>query len=275
VYYRVPVNEVGAAEGRRWNGHILLLYATEQHRTASVSAWVRSGLAQGDKVLYAQVPGDLGFLRTLEERGLDVDAATSSGQLTVLAPDDFFPDSGQEPLVDRALDEGYPAVRFSAQADLALSYLSQARHREVEAGMEELCTTRPVSAMCQYDAAGSRLSQLVDAVSCHPRLVDHDELRMHQRDDRLLLEGEASLVSSTMLELALERACTESRTGSLSVDLSGLDFIDVAGCRALLLGTAGFREGGGHLFLERPQPHVKRTLRLLGAERLGQVFLVT
>lgn len=269
------MDEVEGPAASRWDGHILLLYANQQQRQAGVTAWVRSGLERGDKVLYAQDPEDHTFFRALAERGLDVEQATSTGQLAVLPPDEFYPGTTQERLVDMALEEGYPAVRLSTEVQVALSLLTEARYREFETDTEELCTSRPVSALCQYDAAGAGLDRLVGAISSHPRLVQHDELRLHQVRDHVALDGEASLTTAPMLELALERACAESRSGSLTVDLSRLGFLDVAGCRAMLVATAGFRDAGGHVFLERPQPHVRRTLRLLGVERLGQVFVVT
>jgi hypothetical protein len=49
---------------------------------------------------------------------------------------------------------------------------------------------------------------------------------------------------------------------------------DVEGCRALIVGTKAFREAGGTVFLEDVQPHVRRTLTLLGVERRDRVFLV-
>jgi anti-anti-sigma factor len=269
------VDQEGGAAGQAWGGHVLLLYVNEHHRLTTMAGWVRSGLDRGDKVLYAEVPGDLAVLRALEERGLDVADAAARGQLSGLPLGEFYPEAGQALLVDSALEEGYPAVRFSAHAHLARAHLSGERYLEVERGIEELCATRPVSALCQYDAGRTRLEELVHAMGSHPRLVDHDELRLHQHPGRVVLEGEASLVSSEMLEVALERACAVSRTGSMSVDLSGLDFIDVAACRALMLGSAAFRESGGYLHLERARPAVRRTLRLLGVERLGRVVLVS
>jgi anti-anti-sigma factor len=268
------VEQVGGAAVQGWGGHVLLLYVNEHHRLTTLAGWVRSGLDRGDKVLYPEAPGDRDFVRGLAECGLDVAEAADRGQLTGLPLGEYYPEEGQAVLVDTALDEGYAAVRFSAEAGLARSHLSEDRYLTVERDIEELCTTRPVSAMCQYDAGRTRLDELVGAMGSHPRLVDHDELRLDQRPGRIVLEGEASLVSSDMLEVALECACAASRVGSLSVDLSGLDFIDVAACRALMLGSATLRESGGHLYLERPRPPVRRTLRLLGVERLDGVVLV-
>ena len=132
--------------GSEWDSHVLLLYRDEPHRQASLAAWVQRGLSRGDKIVYTHLASDTEVLTTLADRGVDVDEALSDGQFAILPVDAFYPAEGQRSLVEKALAEGYPAVRFSAQEDTALSFMREDDHRVTEHLMDDLCATLPVSA---------------------------------------------------------------------------------------------------------------------------------
>ena len=79
----------------------------------------------------------------LRGQRIDVDAARAEGRFELLPLAALHPDD----LVDRALDEGFPAVRISAEAAAALTVLSLEEYKDVEQNMDRLCQTRPVSAL--------------------------------------------------------------------------------------------------------------------------------
>jgi len=227
-------------------------------------------------VLYTQraEKPDGWLLEILDEYGVDVHAATADGQLSILPLAEFYPPGGQTELVHRALLEGYRAVRLSAESDAALSFLSADRYRQLEEAMEEICRSLPVSAMCQYDTRTTVGHRFLDAVTSHPQSVITGQMYLRRHPDGVELHGELDLASNEALLLTLRHATDHSAAaGSLRVSLRGLSFIDVAGCRALLLGTEPFREAGGQLRLESAQAQVGRVLRVLGVDRQRGVTL--
>lgn len=260
--------------GQEWDRHLLLLYRDEDRRRDCVASWVQRGLEQGEKVLYAQLPGDTSLLSALARRGVDVTQAAAEGRFSILPVDEFYPEQGQDGLVDRALEEGYPAVRLSAEATVALAFVGEAAHEVIERRMDELCRSRPVSAMCQYDARRSPAPAPPRALETHPDAVRDENVRLYREGGRVHVDGEVDVSSAALVEAYLEQVCRLEEPDSLTVDLSRLTFLDVEGCRALVVGTGWLRDAGGTLFLERARPHVLRTMTLLGVERQNHVFLV-
>jgi anti-anti-sigma factor len=265
------VTESSGDAGWEWDGHLLLRFRDERHRQASVAAWVQRGLTRGEKVLCTSPPGDTSLLTSLAQRGVDVARATGEGRLRVMRIDEFYPEDGQRQLVVSALDEGFPGVRLSAQANAALSFLSRSRHEQVESVMNGLCTSLPASAMCQYAARRTVGDSLASAVEHHPEGVRDDHARLRRRGDRLHLAGDLDVTSAELVRLGLERAARDQTESCLTIDLSELGFIDVEGCRALVLGTDTFRTAGGTVFLQDAQPRVRRAMTLLGVERQDRV----
>jgi anti-anti-sigma factor len=266
----------GRGSASDWDGHLLLLHRSEPERQASVAAWVHRGLERGEKVYYTELPDptdEQSLLPTLARHGVDV-RDFPEGQLSILPVSDFYPRAGQVDLVMRAIEEGYRSVRLSAESRAALSHVSPRRFRDIEETMESLCRVLPVSAMCQYDAHTTVGTRLVEAVTTHAVAVRASDMMMRRRRDTMTLSGELDLTNSEMLRFALSQA-TEGRIDltSFSVILADLNFLDIAGCRALLRGTERFRRSGGQLYLESSPKHITRVLRALGVTRQIRVSL--
>jgi anti-anti-sigma factor len=171
------------------------------------------------------------------------------------------------------LQEAYPAVRLSAEANVALTFVSEAACQVVESRMDDLCRSRPLSALCQYDARGTSGPELPLAVETHPDAVRDENVRLYREGARLHVDGEVDGGSAALVEAYLEQVCRLERSVWLTIDLSRLTFPDVEGCRALIVGTRRLRDDGANLFLERARPHVLRPMTLLGVERQNHVFL--
>jgi anti-anti-sigma factor len=89
--------------------------------------------------------------------------------------------------------------------------------------------------------------------------------QIETRDEAtLVLTGELDLAGEQRLEAAIERA--RGSAGTLTIDLSGLEFIDSSGLRVLVrLHNASLQEGFAYTIIPGP-PQVHRTFVLCGLD---------
>jgi anti-anti-sigma factor len=252
-----------------WDGHLLLFYGEESQRRAGVVAWVRRGLEQGSKILYTQPADDLperslpGLLRD-EPDALE---AMERGQIqVVLADPSTYDPAFIETAVDGALSQGYPSVRWSGDASTAWGVIPRSRHELVERATDELCTSRPLSVLCQYPALVGRdamgfLSQ------AHGAGLREERFQAAPMEGGLAVAGELDATNQKILRSLLMTATSGSDRDQFVLDLKWLDFLDLPGARALLFGTLDHRSGGGHVLLQAPQPHVAELIHLLGIDQ--------
>ena len=261
-----PVGGAGSATtGPEWDGHLLLLHDSDAERSAGVAAWVQRGLDLGQKVLYAEAATERehAVIAALEAHGVAAATAVAEGRLALLPLAEFYPTEGQRQVVDRALAEGFPAVRMSAGASAARTILSPGDYLSVERGMDELARSLPVSALCQYERSCTTGSRLRDAVGVHVRGIREGYFATDTGELGLVLRGEVDAGNAEVLEAAVT-AFTDVPPRVLRLDVAELSFVDVAACRALVRGSRDFRASGGRVLLAAPTPPVERTLRLLG-----------
>jgi anti-sigma B factor antagonist len=190
--------------------------------------------------------------------------------LEVLAPDEFYRPGAQEALVDRVLDEGYPALRISGEATTAHEVLTPGAHREVEDLVERLCASRPVSALCQYAARSVPGAALDDVVSAHPAGVRELSLGTRGSAGRLELRGSVDVTNVDVLRASLVAALSAARGApALRVDLSGVEHLAAAACRTIVADSAPARASGQRLLLEGARPVVDLVLRLCHVDADG------
>jgi anti-anti-sigma factor len=80
---------------------------------------------------------------------------------------------------------------------------------------------------------------------------------------RVRVEGELALTSSSLLELAVERELEAN--SDILLDLSGIDFIDSAGLRAMTALVRTARANGRKLKLSSDlPPHARRLMEIVG-----------
>jgi anti-anti-sigma regulatory factor len=252
-----------------------MLYRTEDERLAGLATWVRRGLELGEKVIYTEGPHrpEDSLFAVLEARGVDVAAAVRDGNLAVLPVEEFYPPEGQRVVVERALAEGFAAVRISAEAGVALAVLSPDAVHGVELQIDELARTRPVHAMCQYAQATTTGARLEDSVALHEAGVCQSTFAARQDLDGLALRGE---IDSTNTDVFAAVLTVGVRTASrvLWLDLAEVIYLDAGSCWRLEDATRSFRTAGGHVLLVAPQPPVERTLRLMEVDELPGVHIV-
>ena len=252
---------------RDWDGHVLALYKEESQRRGQVEAWVRRGLEVGAKILCIEPSAEptarsvSGWLRHQP----DALEAMTSGQIEVVAASDRAYDlSWQASVTERALRR-YPCVRWTGEALTAWSLMSQGRHAEIEWATDAVCTSQPVSVLCQYPARVS-VGVLRSASAAHSAGLREALLRATPLPDGgLAVAGELDRSNQDVMRSVLLAATTTERDRFL-VDLSGLRFLDVGGARALVAGTDAYRRNGGHVRLQL-SPRVDRLVRLLGLDR--------
>ncbi len=84
------------------------------------------------------------------------------------------------------------------------------------------------------------------------------------------LSGDADATTAALLrEILAAQLDTGARL--ITVDVSGLSFLDSASLRVLVLAARALRGRHGTLVLARPQPLVARMLEITGADRLLEV----
>jgi anti-anti-sigma regulatory factor len=269
------VGDVREDPGTEWDGHVLLLHRTEGERLAGLTAWVRRGLELGEKIIYTELtlmPEDA-LVPVLEAWGVDVAAAVRDGQLVVLPPEEFYPPEGQRVVVERALAEGFPSVRISAEVRAALSVLSPSAVHGVEQRLDALVGELPMSAMCQYSEAATTGTWLDDAVATHLSGVHQSTFSTSRDLDGLALHGEVDATNTDVFTAVLSAAsCHRSRV--LWVDLGEVSYVDAGSCWRLDDATRSYRSSGGHVLLVALQPPVELTMRMLEVDELPGMHLV-
>ena len=145
-----------------WDGHLLLFYDEESQRRAGVATWVHRGLKLGSKILCTQPPDDPPdrSLPGLFRDEPDVLEAMERGQIQVIPADALTYDPDFiETIVDEALSEGYPSVRWTGDATTAWDVIPRSRHELVERATDELCTSRPLSVKCEHTRHSSAVTR--------------------------------------------------------------------------------------------------------------------
>jgi anti-anti-sigma factor len=255
--------------GLGWDGHLLLLHGSESERLSGLVAWVRRGLERDEKVIYTELPYR-SMSVVLERYGVDVVAATAQGRLTGLPLAQFYAPGSQIEAVECALAEGFRAVRMAAEASAVLTAVPVDTYTAIERGMDELCHTHPVSALCQYEEATMTSAQLRQVTALHADGVRQRQLSTVPDNEGLALVGEVDMSNDYLLMCTLE-AATSRADGTFRLDLSRLGFLGAGGCRAVVQASQGFRERGGDLLLVAPQPQVEQILRIVGLDRLAHI----
>lgn len=256
-------------------GHVLLLYYEESYRRTGVGAWVRRGLELGAKILYIEPPDELSArsLSGLLQDQPGTDEAVERGQIQVVPADrTAYDPHWQASVVEDALRQGYPSVRWSAEATTAWSVMPRDRHADFERTTDRLCQSLPVSVMCQYPARES-IEVLGPVSNVHASGLRERLFQAAPFDGGLAVSGEVDASNHDILRALLQATTAATDRESFVVDLSGLDFLDVRGARALMAGTGAYRRHGGQVRLRTPRPVVDRLIRLLAFDRSRGVLM--
>lgn len=256
VVIRTPVGQILSVRQRSepvddrpsgdFDGHQLLMHRNAQERGAVLTEWVLDGLAHHEQVIVADDAGETHGV--LADHGVDVDAALTSGRLLLASPEACVED--HRVLVDRALDAAHRRVRLAFRIEFQERLLSDREGDEFEASLDESVGSRPFSVLCQCGLEGDRP---FDApIRRHHGRMYSRHLSADPGPDLTVLRGEVDLSNAASCTAAVSAAAGSCTGGRFRIDLSGLEFLGVAGCRSILDGTAEFRRNGGSVSLLSP-----------------------
>jgi anti-anti-sigma regulatory factor len=271
----------------RLGDHLCLPFATDDEQREVLTAYISDGLHRGERVLYLAdqtKPEAIGGW--LSVRGVDSASAMERGQLQIrnvasepFAADRFDPDVVITLIrfeVRQARQAGYQGLRLTGEMSWALREANQLpgvngkRLREFESSVAAAFDTSELVAICQYD---ERLFDPVDVdgyVAYHPQVVQidplHDDRRLRIvptfRPRGLRVSGVVDDTTSIALTEALERAVRWPYR-DITLDLGGLQFIDVAGVRAIVRAAAAL-EPPRRLQVVRLAPTLRKVIGIIG-----------
>ncbi|WP_199440211.1 MEDS domain-containing protein [Umezawaea beigongshangensis] len=273
--------------------HLCLTFADDAEQRPVVTEYLSAGLSRGERVLCfvdRTTPGIV--LDWLASTGVDTGAALLGGRLRLVPAADSYLASGRFDAaamvgtvrreVDASLAEGFSGLRICGEMSWAVrESVGTAELARYEREVDAVFAGRPVSAVCQYDARLFGPDQLEVLDGCHrgsvepPPLRGHDSLRLVPagRAGRRRLRVIGTVDDRTHDHFVAALDAVLHRPGDVVLDLSALDFIDVAGLRALANAAARL---GGHrrMRLAHPAPVLCEVVRLLGWDRTPGLVLL-
>jgi PAS domain S-box-containing protein len=207
--------------------HLCCIYKTEEEHRSVVTSFLRRGLEQGEKVIYiVDTHTAETILGYLQNDGLDVKPYLTSGQLVVLTRDETYMREGSfdvERMIgllrsetERALAEGYPALRVTGEMTWALRGLpGSERLIEYEARLNEFFPGSQCLAICQYDRRRFDPAVLLDVLRTHPIVVVGMEVydNFYYIPPAVLLDGD---LSAAELRYWLQNLAERKRMEELS-----------------------------------------------------------
>lgn len=164
--------------------HLCQIYDTPEEWSAAVTAFLITGLRQGEKCYYVVDIHTTDQVRALlHKHGVDAASAEASGQLVILAETEaytrggfFDPDqmiSFGITLIETAIAEGYHALRGAGEMSWVLrGHPGSNRFIEYEAKLNrDLYPNYPVTGLCQYEWERFGLPLLLDVICTHPTIM--------------------------------------------------------------------------------------------------------
>lgn len=269
-----PRSAAEVPTGLRHGDHVCWTFSGPDQFAGAVVPFLAEGRERGEQLL---VTGSSRDVLREAVRGLpDVDALLATGQLELWATAEVYASAAElDPAaqvrifrdrVDAALAAGRTGLRVAADiSPLAAAPEHRPDLHRFERLADELAGSAALTGMCLYDAALGE-DVLGPLLVLHP-VQHHDDrpalVHLSGRGPRLSLCGEVDCsVAADVLPALLHLA----RSGPLEavLDLSALEFLDVAGARALADAQAALAAAGVTLRLTGARRVVTRCLELFG-----------
>ena len=269
--------DTGAAD------HVCWVYDDPAGFGGVARAYLAEGLAEGERLLCVgddvverlrRDPGGLGSLDDLVERG-------ALGVLPLAAaygPDGLFLPERQlafyEAATRQAIDDGYRGLRVVAEVS-ALAADPVRRPdlvRWEHLADDYIASGSGMKAMCAYRSDLVGIGPVTEVTSVHPLVHGPDGIpgfRLFFDDGVLALAGAVEFFSAEQLRGIL--AASHVRGPVVVLDLTALEFIGVAGYRALAEWGAQLNRRSAHLQLRGTTSLFRRTWQLLGFPDVADV----
>jgi anti-anti-sigma factor len=273
--------------------HVCCVFGSEAEQQGLVARFARDALARGERLLYMSDRTDEATVRGfLDVAGVDSVRCLASGQLQIGsarevygAPGGFDP-GGQiahfEAEKRTAHADGFSGLAAMAEMSWALNDPSMWNSLVwYEREVQQVFAAADVRGVCQYDRRLFPPELLEEAIAAHELAVGLKGGSSHARwrgltiresadRDGIGISGELDFAASPYVSA---RLAEHLRGGEdIVVDVGGLSFVDVSGCRALI-GTLLALEPPRRLVLADPSPVVQRVLELCEWRELPQLEL--
>ena len=255
--------------------------------------FVAAGLTSREQVVYFDDGTAESVLERLADDGVDVDKPIAEGRFEIVPPEATHSALRRPPpavaeiisrTIDDALAQGYAGVRLTGQFDYALQRPGGASLVEYDAVFDEVIRGRPARMLCFYDRR-----RYPEAVIEQLRARHHTEVVVPAiYDDSLLritctspasvrVAGEVDHSNRPRIRRLLESALDQALRAPVSptevtLDLSSLRFLDVAGAVALVHAAEEF-PSSLRLVLTGVRPRVVRVLDRCGAPFASQLVV--
>jgi anti-anti-sigma regulatory factor len=270
--------------------HACLTFGEPEDLFDLTAAFVRDGLASGLKVAWVTEAGPQRATTELARRGILVESALASGQLTVAGCEGCLL-SGQEFRAGQAMrwlhgqmaasqHDGFGGLRVAVDMNWALRPVSGVEELpEFEEGVAAALAGTTASVLCQYDRERFDPVTLATVAPFHTRSVAAASyyadalLRICRQyaPPGIRVAGEIDYQREEPLSLALAEAIRLD--GDITVNLAGLTFIDGPCARMILDAARGLATSRS--VEVRCHPAITDTFVLLGARDVAGVSLVS
>ena len=162
--------------------HMCLIYDDDRERRKIIGKFITSGLLGREKVAYfadqATPPDIADWLGSMDIELAPEEAGNLSiteAESTYCPTGEFVPENMLDTLRSyhrRCAAEQYPASRVSGEMSWALRGIpGSERLMEYESLVNEVLTTHPVTAVCQYDARRFDGSTIMECLEVHPFMI--------------------------------------------------------------------------------------------------------
>jgi ABC-type transporter Mla MlaB component len=257
--------------------HVCWVYRDERDLAAAALEFLGGGLARGERLL---VVGDVlldGLRRDASALG-GLDDLIAEGRLQTLSLAEAYAATGAfsaerqlafyDAATRQALDDGYRGLRVVAEVSgLAADARTQQELVRWEHVADGFISYGPgMTAMCAY-RADLPAAALDEVVSVHPLVrasAPPPAFQLFFDEQVVAVVGDVDALGAERLTRVL--AGSPVRGGVRTLDLSGLQFADVAGCRAIAGWARSHTERGVAVELRNAPALVERAWHLLALD---------
>jgi anti-anti-sigma factor len=265
--------------------HICWVYHDTSSFAAVAGRFLGDGLARGERLLFVGDAQGIDALRQPDTPLPGVDALVAGGVLELVAVEGAYRTGHfdvdrqlefYDAVTRRAVDDGYTGLRVVADVTpLAAHGTGQADLVRWEHLADEFFASGPgMSAMCAYRRSGVTPEVLAAAAAVHPQVHAPDDVppfRLWFDDGGLALAGTLDAFDADALLQVLLASHVAGPV--VRLDLSRVEFVDAAGCRALARWSQALQRRSARLELVGTSRLFRRTWQVLGLDRISAVTI--
>lgn len=271
--------------------HACAVPVSDEQLWEMTARFLSDGLAAGEHVVYFGDGTADAVLERLDDDGVSVTGPLHEGRLTILSSETTRSVLGgtadellttMDTTIGDALGRGFPAVRLTGDSSYALSLPDPDKMLRFEAAVDGMLADRPAKILCFYDQGRFTDDEIASRRALHhtelsaPAVYDDSLLRITMpRPSWARVAGEVDHSNRPRIKQVLEAALdatlrSHSSAAEITLDLSSLRFLDVAGAVSLVHAAEEFPST--HLLvLTGVRPGVLRLLDRCGAPFAAQL----